>query len=83
MNSSFPPDVQAFVADSVASGEYQSEDDVVVDAVRALRELKRRHSTLRQDVQQAIAEMDAGLGEPWDAGVLKDELSRQLDSSRE
>ena len=83
MNNSYPPDVQAFVTDSVASGEYQSEDDVVVDALRALRELKRRHSTLRQDVQEAIAEMDAGHGEPWDAGALKDEFSRQLDSPRE
>lgn len=82
MSNSFPPDVQEFLAGAIASGEYQSEDDVVVDAVRAFCELKRRHAALQQDIRDAITEMDAGQGESWDAVALKDELSRQLDLPR-
>ncbi len=76
MNSSvFPNDVQQFVDQAVASGDYTSIDEVVIDAVRTLRELKSRHESLRSDIEAGIRELDAGQGEPWDLAKLKDEFA--------
>lgn len=52
----FPPDLKQLVADRLASGQYQSEDDVLREAMHALA---------RQDddwlaVREAIAEWKAG-----------------------
>ena len=79
MSETFPPDVQDFVRQAIAKGEYANEDDVVIDAVRALRELKNRHQSLRVEIQAAIAELDAGQGESWDAHEIKRELGQQFD----
>lgn len=79
MKHAYPPDVFEFVRRSLETGEYASEDDVVFAGVRALREVKHRHQSLRDDIQVALAEIDAGLGEPWDVDEIKVELVAQLD----
>lgn len=79
MTETFPPDVQDFVRQVIARGEYATEEDVVIDAVRALRELKDRHQSLRAEIQAAITELDAGGGEPWDAEQLKQDLRQHLE----
>jgi putative addiction module CopG family antidote len=71
MKHTYPPDVLQFVQRSLETGEYASEDDVVVAGMRALRELKQRHQSLRDDIQAAVAEIDAGQGEPWDVDGIK------------
>lgn len=80
MSVTLPPDIQEFVRQAIANGDFANEDDVLIAGVRALRELKSRHDSLRHDIQAAIDEMDAGQGEPWDLGEIKHELGRQLDS---
>ncbi|MCH7726977.1 MAG: type II toxin-antitoxin system ParD family antitoxin [Planctomycetes bacterium] len=83
MNSpSYPPEVQEFVEEAVAAGDYASEGDVLVDAVRALREIKRQHQSLRNDVQAGFDELDAGQGEAWDVDELKRELHQKLDGDK-
>ncbi|TVS16165.1 MAG: hypothetical protein EA424_14650 [Planctomycetaceae bacterium] len=69
-----------FVQRSLETGEYASEDEVVVAGMRALRDVKQRHQTLRDDIQAALAEIDADLGEPWDVDSIKAELVAQLDA---
>jgi putative addiction module CopG family antidote len=81
MKHAYPPDVLQFVQSSLESGEYASEDDVVVAGMRALREVKLRHQSLRDDIRAALAEIDAGQGEPWDVDGIKAELLAQLDAS--
>jgi putative addiction module CopG family antidote len=80
MKHAYPPDVLQFVQRSLETGEYASEDEVVVAGMRALREVKQRHQSLRDDIQAALAEIDAGLGEPWDVDSIKAELVAQLDA---
>ena len=77
MSETFPQDMQEFVQQAVANGEYVSEEDVVVAGLRALRELKQRHDTLRHDIQVAVSELDRDEGEPWDAEAIKAELDEQ------
>jgi putative addiction module CopG family antidote len=74
MQDLYPPDIQQFVQEAVATGEFASEEDVVVTAVRTLRELKNRQQTLKNDIQAAIDEIEQGQGEVWDVA----ELDRQL-----
>jgi putative addiction module CopG family antidote len=80
MKHAYPPDVLEFVQGSLKSGEYASEDDIVVAGMRALREIKQRHQSLRDDIQAALAEVDSGQGEPWDVDDIKAELVVQLDT---
>ncbi len=75
MSETLPPDVQEFVKQVVAAGEYGSEDEVMIAGVRALRELRQRHDELRQDIQVAIDELDRGEGEPLDMVAIKAEVA--------
>ena len=75
MSETLPPDVQEFVKQVVANGEYGSEGEVMIAGVRALRELKHRHDELRQDIQVAIDELDRGEGEPLDMAAIKAEVA--------
>jgi putative addiction module CopG family antidote len=65
----FPPDVQQLVAEQLTLGGYQSEDDVLRDALRALSE---EHQDLIA-VREAIAEWKAG-----DQGVPLDEAFERI-----
>ena len=71
MKHAYPPDVLQFVQRSLETGEYASEDDVVVAGMRALREVKRRHQSLRDDIQAALAEIDACAGTQFDPGITR------------
>jgi len=82
MKYAYPSDIRQFVLHAIETGEYASEDAVVVDAIRALRELRQRQESLRDDVREAIAEIDQGQGEPWNIDEIKSELANQLDAER-
>jgi len=82
MKHAYPPDIEQFVLQALSTGEYASEDDVVVEGIRALREFKRRQQSLRDDVQAAITENDQGQGEVWDIDAMKSGLAEQLDDER-
>lgn len=64
MSYPFPPDVQALIAEQMESGDYESEDDVLREALRSLAEEEEN----LQHVRKAIAELKAG-----DEGVPLDE----------
>jgi antitoxin ParD1/3/4 len=77
MSETLPPDLKEFVQQAVASGEFASEDDVVIAGVRALRELKSRHAELQREIQVAIDELDRGEGETLDMDAIKAEVAKQ------
>lgn len=56
MSYGLPPDVEQMVKDQIASGQYDSEDDVLRDALRSLTE-EQEHLAA---VEQAIVELKAG-----------------------
>ena len=71
MSMSLPHDLQHFVQQEVASGKYQSEEDVVCQGLRLLREREQRLQALREDIQPALEQLDRGEGEPFDAEGVK------------
>jgi putative addiction module CopG family antidote len=77
MQHFYPADVVDFVRQSLAAGEYGSEEELVVDAMRLLREVRQRREALRQDIQVAIEAMDTGQGRVWDVEDLKQQLRNQ------
>ncbi|QDV15123.1 hypothetical protein CA51_50350 [Rosistilla oblonga] len=69
MNIELPREAMQFVEGLVASGEYDSANEAVVDGVRLLMGRQQ----LRSDIQKGIAELDAGLG------INGDEVFADLD----
>ncbi len=66
MSYQFPPDVQDQLRQRMAAGQYATEDDVLRDALKALK-LQDEDVTA---VKQAIADMEAGdRGKPFDEFV--------------
>ncbi len=62
MTEVLPSDLQQFVREEVASGMYKTEDEVVIEAVRMLRESTVRREQLRQEIQGRIERLDRGEG---------------------
>ncbi|MEX2287027.1 MAG: type II toxin-antitoxin system ParD family antitoxin [Planctomycetaceae bacterium] len=78
MPHAYPPDLAQFVRREMAKGDYETENDLVVDALRVLRELKTRHQHLRAELQVAIAQADRGEVVPLDTDATKKEGRRRL-----
>jgi len=71
MATSLPSDLAQFVEREIASGKYQSEAEVICEALRILRERERRLEALRKDVQAGLEQVDRGEGAPLDAESIK------------
>ena len=80
MDGAFPPDVETFVRQSLQSGEVTPVDDLMLTAVRVLREVKERHEALRRDIASGLASLDGG--EDLDIPAMKSELSEWLRKKR-
>jgi putative addiction module CopG family antidote len=78
MSMILPPDLQAFVEAEVSSGRYESEQALVHDALRVLRELSEQHQALYAEVEAAIAQADRGELHPLDTEGAKAEGRRRL-----
>lgn len=78
MTVEIPPELEQYVQQELSKGEYRSEGELILDAVRVLRELKTRHEQLRRNIQSAIAQSDRGESEPLDIEAIKAEGRERL-----
>lgn len=78
--SSLPPDLEAYVEQQLASGQFGSRDELTIEAVRLLREVHERRRQLKSDIQAAIDEADRGLSRPFDLEAIKAELNAEFDA---
>jgi Arc/MetJ-type ribon-helix-helix transcriptional regulator len=60
MTEVLPPDLQQFVRQELANGAYQSEADLMADAVRLLRDSHLAWKDLQADVQSRLERLDRG-----------------------
>ena len=79
MTITYPPELNEFVKQELALGVFGSEEELVINAVSALREMKLRHQQLRREVQEAIEQADRGDVAPLDIDTIKGELLDELD----
>jgi antitoxin ParD1/3/4 len=62
MTVEIPSDLQQFVHQIIDAGGYQSEAEVVGQALRLLQERQRRIDELRREVEPALDQLDRGEG---------------------
>ena len=78
-----PDDLRKFVQDEVASGRFQSAEDVICEALRRLREHERQLDELRAELQIGIDQLDRGEGIPFDAEDIKREIRARLRAEKQ
>jgi hypothetical protein len=49
----------------MASGLYASEDDLLVDAIHALDDVRRRHEQLRGEMSERLRRSGQGISQPF------------------
>jgi len=62
MVGAIPSDLEQFVQQQVATGEYRSQDEVVAAGLQVLRELKSRQAEFRREVKVGVDQLDRGEG---------------------
>lgn len=62
MTEAFPPDVQEYVRGEIAAGKYRNEEELLVEAVRFLRDSDVRLGRLREALRTRLAGLDRGDG---------------------
>ncbi|MGA2060416.1 MAG: type II toxin-antitoxin system ParD family antitoxin [Thermoguttaceae bacterium] len=80
MTTLIPPELESFVQQQLASGEYRSAEEVIGAGLRVLQELKHRQEDFRKEVQIGVDQLDRGEGILLDqAGLRKlfDEIQQR------
>jgi putative addiction module CopG family antidote len=75
---SFPPELEQFVVEQVAAGNYQSEQDLVVSAVRVLRNVQAKQRQLSEDVRLGMQQLEQGEYTEYDEAGLR-QLFQELE----
>jgi Arc/MetJ-type ribon-helix-helix transcriptional regulator len=60
IHESLPPDLGQYVEQQVAAGNYHSEEDLVVSAVRVLRDVQARQRQFVEDLRLGMEQLDRG-----------------------
>ena len=71
MTEPLPPELEQFVAEEVAAGHYGSEQELVVSAVRVLRDVRARHEQFREDVRLGMEQLERGEFTEYDEAGLR------------
>jgi putative addiction module CopG family antidote len=71
-------DIDQYVQEKIASGEFSSREEFAHEAFRVYRELEAQHAELRAEVARRIAQADCGQVGPLELDVVKAEGRRRL-----
>lgn len=86
MTKAFPPDLQQFVLQEVASGHFRTEDDLVEQAVRLLRDRRLGYERLRQEVRARLETLDGSnaihLEDDEALGLFFDGIETEVETER-
>jgi Arc/MetJ-type ribon-helix-helix transcriptional regulator len=70
MSYQFPPDVEKLAKNLMATGNYQSEDDLLRDALTTLQEshhlVSEEDPLVVEGIRRGLDEMKRGLGRPFE-----------------
>ncbi|MCE5267033.1 MAG: type II toxin-antitoxin system ParD family antitoxin [Planctomycetaceae bacterium] len=80
ISPAFPPELEQFVEEQVAEGRYGSPQELVVTAVRVLREVEARQSQFGEDVRLGVEQLERGEFNEYDEAGLRErfeELKRR------
>jgi putative addiction module CopG family antidote len=80
IHESLPPDLGQFVEQQVAAGNYRSEEELVISAVRVLKDVRARQRQFAEDVRLGMEQLDRGEFNEYDEAGLRrrfDELKQR------
>ena len=60
MTVTIPKDLEEYVQSQVTSGQYESEQALIAEAIRVYRELHDQHAALRRSVQDGFDQIERG-----------------------
>jgi Arc/MetJ-type ribon-helix-helix transcriptional regulator len=62
MTETFPPELDLFVRQELASGRYKSEEELVIEAVRLLRDTSNHQRQFQEELQGRLGRLERGEG---------------------
>jgi putative addiction module CopG family antidote len=68
---SFPQDIGSFIEQQLAEGKYHSEEELMVEAVRVLREVEAHKQQFAEDVQLGMEQLERGEYNEYDEAGLR------------
>lgn len=60
MTVSIPRDLEIYVQSKIASGQCESEQALIADAIRIYRDLDERYAELRQSIKEGFDQIERG-----------------------
>ena len=78
MSQSALPNIDRYVQQKIASGQFASREEFSREAIRVYRELETQHAELQAEVQRRIAQVERGEVGPLDIEAVKAEGRRRL-----
>lgn len=78
MSIDLPPDLEARIRAQIVSGDFQSEQDVVREALDTLEKRQQGLVELRQLVEEAEKDVAAGRVAPFDTAATKHTVRERL-----
>ncbi len=66
-----PIDLAEFVREELQSGKFTSEDEIVCEALRLLRQRERSIDDLRKEILPVLERLDRGEGKNYDEGEVR------------
>lgn len=85
MSISLAPELEGFINQQVASGLYNSANEMIQEALKLLKERdekKRRLEEFRAEINKGLASLDRGDKRPLDAEMIMAEGRRRLAAQR-
>ncbi|HVU87404.1 MAG TPA: type II toxin-antitoxin system ParD family antitoxin [Pirellulales bacterium] len=82
MSYAFPPDLQRAVDERMAAGGYESADELLLDAVRALDHLEKQYQELRAEIRERLDRRGKAPAQPIDFEAFKAELRATLPTTK-
>jgi Arc/MetJ-type ribon-helix-helix transcriptional regulator len=80
MPDTFSPELNRLIREKMATGHYRSEEELLLDAVRALDDLQALHTQLRTQISDRLAKAGQGHSRPLDREAFKAEARRRLEA---
>ena len=81
MKLAYPPEIDAYVREQIASGRFADETEFATAALRLYRELEQRHQELRSQVQHSIEQAERGEIAPLNMEEIKAEVAAGFGSA--
>ena len=77
MGYSFPPNLDRMVRHWMETGDYRSEDELLVDAMLAYEHLQNNGEELRNEIERRSRKVGNGFALPLDRTAFKTEARRR------